>query len=44
MHVMMPHLAHPEGHTDRYLCILYTGGGVGRQHHSIPVLYTCTLE
>lgn len=26
----MPHLAHPEGHTDRYLCILSAGGGVGR--------------
>ena len=27
---MMPHLAHPEGHRDRYLCILSAGGGLGR--------------
>ena len=26
----MPHLAHPERHTDRHLCILSAGGGVGR--------------
>ena len=28
-HVMMPYLAHPEGDTDRYLCALFGGGGVG---------------
>ncbi|XP_020605983.1 allatostatin-A receptor-like [Orbicella faveolata] len=28
-HVMMPHLAHPEGHTDRFLCAFFAGGGVG---------------
>lgn len=26
----MPHLAHPEGHRDRYLCVLFAGGGVWR--------------
>jgi len=27
-YAMMPYLVNPEGDTDRYLCVLFTGGGI----------------